>query len=81
MEKNAKTVQAAIHAKDEDVSKFGQIISECKRLMTELQFTISHVNRTANEAANTIADGAWSRPISRPRRDRKPNFNYNFYYN
>ena len=25
-------------------------------------------------------DGAWSRPISRPRRDRKPEFNYYFYY-
>ena len=25
-------------------------------------------------------DRAWSRPISRPRRDMKPKFNYNFYY-
>ena len=25
-------------------------------------------------------DGAWSRPISKPRRDRKLKFNYYFYY-
>ena len=25
-------------------------------------------------------DGAWSRPISSPKRDRKPMFNYYFYY-
>ena len=37
-----KTVHDAIHSKEEDVSEFGQIISEC----------INQVNREANEATD-----------------------------
>ena len=33
------------------------------------------------EVHNKQNDGAWSRPLYRPKRDRKPKSNEDFYYN
>ena len=51
-------------------------------LMAPLQMedTLLSLSSMKGDQRTLVNDGAWSRPIFRSRRDRKPKFNYNFYY-
>ncbi|XVF80380.1 hypothetical protein PTKIN_Ptkin15bG0065400 [Pterospermum kingtungense] len=55
-ETDAKYVVDAIHWEQQDYSKYGSLIYECKSLLkNDVSFSIHFVRRQANEIAHTLA--------------------------
>ena len=55
VETDAKAVVDALHSSMEDILELGQLISDCKQLLSRNHFTLQHMKGNANEAADALA--------------------------
>ena len=64
-EVDAKTVHDDFHAAQRDLSEYGLLLDERRLLCAGKHFMLSHISRTANTAADTLAKKALTWIVNR----------------